>query len=106
VVDPPDLLLGEPDRDELREPAALPDHAHRAVLRVHERHRRLDDAPQYHLDVEVRADGDDGVEQSVHPVPGGHDRLQPDLQLRQQLVQAQTGQDRPGGAGFHYVLRY
>ena len=52
------------------------------------------DLPQHHLEVEVAADGDDRLQQGVRPVPGGQDVLQADLQLGQQLIQAQLRHQR------------
>ncbi len=94
-MNPADLLVGHAYRDELGKPAALADHAHCPVLRVHEPDGCLDDVAQGDLDVEVRSDRDDRLEQRIDPVPGGQHCLQPDLQLSQQFVEAQAGQEGP-----------
>ena len=60
----------------------------RAVAGPDQGDRGLDDLPEHHLEVEVGADGDDRLEQRVDAVPGGQHRLQPGLQLGQQLVEA------------------
>ncbi|GAB3892924.1 hypothetical protein GCM10027612_41500 [Microbispora bryophytorum subsp. camponoti] len=96
VLDPGDLLLAQPYRYELEEGVLLPDHAHRAVCRVHQRRGGGHDAPQNHLQVEVAADRHDRLQQRVHPIPGGQHRLQTRLQLRQQIIQPHAGNQRRG----------
>jgi hypothetical protein len=57
-------LVVDADGHELREPGAtVVEHAQRAVLRIHERNRRLGDALQHRREVELGTDRDDGVEQ-------------------------------------------
>ena len=92
MVDPADLLLGQAHRDELGEPPVVADHAERPVGRVHQPDRGLDDPRQRRLQVQARADRDDRLQQAAHPVPGGQHRLQPGLQLGEQLVQLQGRQ--------------
>ncbi len=81
VVNLLDLLVGEPDGDELREPLIIPDDPERAVLGVNQLDRRFDDAAQHGLQFEAGSDGDHGFEQAAHPVPGVQDRLEPGLEL-------------------------
>ena len=92
VVDPGDLVLGQPDRDELGQPLALADDAERAVGRVHQPDRGLDEPPQRGFQVQAGADGHDRLEQAAHPVPGPQHDLQPGLQLGQELVELQVRQ--------------
>ena len=73
-------------------PAAFADDSHRPVARIDELDGRLDYLAQHHLDVEVGTDRDDRFEERVHPVPGGNDRLQPDLQLGEQVIELETRQ--------------
>jgi hypothetical protein len=89
-----DLGLGQADRDELGQPAVVADDAERPVAGVHQPGRGLDDLAQHHLEVELAADRDNRLEQRVHPVPGGQHRLQPGLQLGEQVVEAQLRHDR------------
>ena len=103
VVDLGDLLLVQADGDELGQPAVVADHAQRAVAGVDQRDGGLDDPAQHDLQVQVAADGDHRLQQGVHPVPGGQDRLEPDLQLVQQLVEPQLGQQ--GGARIRLALQ-
>jgi hypothetical protein len=96
VMDPGDLVLAQPDRDELGQPLALvtrvafPDDAQRPVAGVHQADRGLDHPPQGGLQVQAGADGHDRLEQAAHPVPGRQHDLQPGLQLGQQLVELQV----------------
>ncbi len=87
-----DLVLGQADRDELGQPLALADDAERAVGRVHQPDRGLDDPPQRGFQVQARTDGHDRLEQAAHPVPGRQHGLQPGLQLGQELVELQVRQ--------------
>jgi hypothetical protein len=73
VVDPGDLVLAQAHRDELGQPLALvplADDAERAVGRVDQADRGLDDPPEGGLQVQAGADRDDRLEQPAHPVPG------------------------------------
>ena len=70
----------------------LADDAERAVRRVHQADRGLDDPPQHGFQVQTGADGHDRLEQAAHPVPGTQHGLQPDLQLGQELVELQLRQ--------------
>ena len=105
VVDPRDLVLGQADRDELRQPLAVADDAERPVGRIHQADRGLDDPPQRGLQVQAGADRDDRLEQAAHPVPGLDDGLQPPVQLGEELVQLQVWQDLGAAPGtrFHGV---
>jgi len=94
VVNGGDLGLIQANRDELGQAAAVANHAERAVLSVHQSGRRLHDLPQHDLQIEVAADRDDGLEQRMHPVPGGQHGLQADLQLSQKVIKAQVRQER------------
>jgi hypothetical protein len=89
VMDRRDLFLAEANRYELRKPPAFSDDSHGSVARVHELDGRFDDLPKYDLYIQIRSDCDDSLEKRVHPVPGSKYRLQPDLQLRQQVVKAE-----------------
>ncbi len=93
VVDLRDLVGAEPDRDELDQLLPFADHAEGAVPGIHQLYGRLDDPAQHRLQVEPRADRDDRLEQSVHPVPGREHRLEPHLQLRQQVVEPELRQN-------------
>ena len=94
VVDPRDLVLAQADRDELGQPqfpaVVVTDDAERAVGRVHQADRGLDDPPEGGFQVQPGADGHHRLEQPAHPVPGCQHRLQPALQLGQQLVELQV----------------
>src|SRR5262249_57974573 len=81
MMDGFDLAAAHPDGDELGEPAAFADHAHRAVAGVDQRDSGVDDAAQQDLEFKARTDRDDGFEQRVNAVSGGQDGLQPDLEL-------------------------
>jgi len=94
VMNPGDRGFVQADRNELGQPAALADDAERAVPGGYQVDRRLDDLPEHDLELQMTADGDHGFEQGVRPVPGVEDRLQPALQLRQQLVEPQVRQQR------------
>ena len=96
VVDRGDLRLGQANRDELGQPAVVADHAERAVARLDQRHRGLDDLAEHDLQVQVATDRDDGLQQDVDPVAGGQHRLEPGLQLGEQVVKAELGQDGAG----------
>ena len=96
-----DLLLVQANRDELGQRAAFADDPERAVPGIDERDRGLDDLPQHDLELEVAADRDDRLEQRVHPVPRVDHSRKPDLQLRQQVVEAQLGQQRPALIRLH-----
>ena len=85
-MDLPDLILGQADRDELGQLLVVTDDAQRPVGRVHQPDCGLHDPPQRGLQVKAGADGDDGLEQAAHLVPGPEHRLQPALQFRKQLV--------------------
>ena len=105
VVDPGDLVLAQADRDELGQPpfpaVIVADDAERAVGRVHEADRGLDDPPEGGLQVQAGADGHDRLEQAAHPVPGRQHRLQPALQLGEELVELQVGKQLRATCGFH-----
>ena len=86
VVDLADAGLVQAHRHEFGQPLPFADHAQGAVLRVHQPDGRLDDPLQRALQVQARADRDDRFQQAMHPVAGRQDRLQPRLQLQEQLV--------------------
>src|SRR5204862_5037881 len=81
------LRLVQADGDELDQPAFLADDAERPVAGGDQFDRCLDDLPEHHLEFQVTADGDDGFEQRVCPVPGVQDRLQPQLQLYEEVIE-------------------
>ena len=108
VVDPGDLVLAQADRDELGQPpfpaVIVADDAERAVGRVDQADRGLDDPPEGGLQVQAGADGDDRLEQAAHPVPGRQHRLQPTLQLGEQLVELQVRKQLRAARGFHHEV--
>ena len=106
VVDPADLVLAQADRDELGQPPVVADDAKRPVGRVHQLDRGLDDPPERGLQVQPRADGDDGREQAAHPVPGRQHGLQPALQLGEELVELQIREQLRAAPGtrFHQQI--
>ncbi len=59
------LFGADADGEELREPGAVTDHAQRAVLRVDDDHRRLDDAAQYLRQLQPLADRQHGFEEQM-----------------------------------------
>ena len=85
-------VLGQADRDELDQPAVLADDAERAVAGPDQGDGGFHDLLEHHLQVEIGADGDDGFQQRVDPVPGGQHRLQPGLELGEQIVEPQLRQ--------------
>src|SRR5580698_1315835 len=104
-MDLPDLVLGQADRDELGQPAALADNPHRAVAGVYQGDGCLDDPAQHHPDVEVGTHRDHGLEQGIDPVARRHHSLQPDLQLIQQLIEPEVRQHRPRLPVTHRLLQ-
>jgi hypothetical protein len=94
AVNRADLGFVQADRDELDQRTAFADHAQRAVAGSYQADRPLDDPPQHHLEVKVGTNRDDRLQQRVRPVPGVQDVLQADLQLGQQLIQAQLRHQR------------
>jgi hypothetical protein len=91
-ADRPDLFVGEPHRQELRQPLLLPDHTQSPVLGVHQHHRGLDDPAQHLGQIQLAADRQHGLKEALHPVPGAADLLDADLQLVQQGVELQPWQ--------------
>lgn len=81
-----DGLLVHADRDELLESALLAEHTQRPVLGVDQVGRRLHDLPQHDTQVEVAANGQDRLQQRMHPVPGGANPPDLRLQIFQQFV--------------------
>ena len=57
--------------------------------------------PEHGFQVQVAADGDDGLQQGMDPVAGVDHRLQPGLQLGQQLIEPELGHQRVPFRGFH-----
>ena len=94
VIDRGDLRLVQPDGDEFGQPAVVPDHAECPIAGLDQRHRGRDDLAEHDLKVQVAADGDDGLQQGMDPVAGRQNRLEPGLQLGQQFVEPELGQDR------------
>ncbi|GLV97853.1 hypothetical protein Slala05_14850 [Streptomyces lavendulae subsp. lavendulae] len=95
------------DGKELRQPLVVADDAEGPVFRVHEYHSGFDDAAQDLRQVEFPAHGHDGFEQTVQPVPGTPDLVDPYLEFVEQFVEAQPGNTAPGGvlASAHAHLR-
>jgi hypothetical protein len=48
------------------------------------------------ISVPSSADGDDGLQQGIDPVADRQYRLEPGLQLGEQLIEPELGQDRAG----------
>ena len=76
--------------DEPRDAPGRAEHAQGPEPGVDEVHRRLHDAAQRGLQLETRGDGEDRVEQTLHPPPC-HDDLGKPLLLAQQFVGSQAG---------------
>ncbi|GAA2327250.1 hypothetical protein SVIO_020120 [Streptomyces violaceusniger] len=70
------------------------DHAQRAVLRVGQHHRGLHDPAQHLLQVQLAAHAEHGLKEAVHPVLGGPGRVQPRLELVEELVEPELGESR------------
>ena len=77
------------------------DDAERAVGRVDQADRGLDDPPEGGLQVQAGPDGHDRLEQAAHPVPGRQHRRQAALQLGEELVELQMGKHVRVTCGFH-----
>ena len=84
-------LLVQPDVDEPGHAAVGCEHPQRPVPRVDEVHRGLHDAAQRRVQFQAIGDGEDRVEQTLHPAPRRDDLGEPLLHLAQQLVEPQTG---------------
>ena len=93
-MDGGDLALVQADRDELGQAATVPDDAKCAIACVHQADRRLHYLPEHDLKIKLAADRYDGLQQRVHPVPGGQHGLQPGLQLAKKVIEAQVRQER------------
>jgi hypothetical protein len=93
VVDAGDLLLGQADRDELGERPALTDYPERAVGGIDQFDGGLHDPPQRRLQVKARADRHDRLKQAAHLISAVEHRLQPALQLGQQLIEPELRQN-------------
>ncbi len=68
----------------------IADHTERAVARVHERHRRLDDAREDLSQLEVRADRHDGLEEVTHAFLGTSCHGGPGTQLVKQVLELEA----------------
>ena len=62
------------------------------------------DLPQHGLELQLAAHRDDGLQQGLGPVPGVDHRLQPRLQLGQQVIEPQLRHQRMGFSGVHRWL--
>ncbi|CAM5466943.1 hypothetical protein SAVIM40S_00044 [Streptomyces avidinii] len=83
-----DLLLGESDREELRErPSVRADDAQRAVLGVDQQRGGLHDPPEHLGEIQLPSDRHDGLQQAVHPVAGTPHRVDAHMEFVEQLVQ-------------------
>jgi hypothetical protein len=92
VADARDVVGSDADGDELRQPAVLAgrvEDAEGGVARADEVRRGADDPVQDVVELEVRADGDHGLQQPLQPVGEGRDALDPLDDLGQQGPQAQ-----------------
>jgi hypothetical protein len=86
----PDGLV-QPDVDEPGDTSGRAEHAECPVPGVDEIHRSLHDAAQRGLQLQARGDGEDRVEQALHPPPRRDDLGEPLLHLAQQLIKPQAG---------------
>lgn len=84
-------LVAHTHRYELREPVLLADHTERPVLGVHEDGGLLDDAAQHLRELQLAADGQNRLQETVDPVPGATGCVDAGLEPAQQLVGAQPG---------------
>ena len=87
----------------LASPLVLADDAERPVAGVDEVDRRLHDAAERRLKLKAGPDRDDGLEQAVHPVPGAEHGLKPRLQLSEQVVQSELGQQATASGVLHAI---
>jgi hypothetical protein len=81
-----DLVFFETDRNELDQPASIPDNTERAVLRVNQTDCGGHDTMQHLLKFKLAADRDDRLEQRMNAVAGVERRLKASLELTQQVI--------------------
>ena len=99
VMDPGDLVLTEASGHESAQPPTLADDPERPVPGVHQGDRSLHDLPERGLQVQLAAHRDDGLQQRMVPVPRVDHRLQPPLELSQQVIEPQLRHQRMGFSG-------
>ena len=88
VPDAGPRLVVDPDGDELDQMLTVrADDTERAVLRVGEPARALDDRAQHRREVEPGPDREHGLEQDAKPVGGGRDDDRPLLELAEQVFE-------------------
>ena len=108
VIDRRDLVLAQAHRDELGQPQfpafLAADDTERAVGRVDQADRGLDDPPQGRLQVQAGPDRHDRLKQTAHPVPGRQHRLQPALQLGEQLIKLQVRKQPRAARGLRHQI--
>ncbi len=107
-ADPFADFVADADGQERGQLPVVADDAQRPVLGVHQGHGGLHDAAQHLGQVELPADGHDGFEESVEPVPGPPDLVDARLELVEQFVEAQPRQPcvrRPRVLPAHRNLR-
>lgn len=83
------FLVGDAHRHELVELSLLSDDAEGPVLRVDQHDRGLDDPAQHLGEVQFPAHGQDGLQESLEPVPGATDGFDTPLELVEQFVEPQ-----------------
>src|SRR5262245_4565191 len=98
-----DLLVGETDREEPGDLVVLTDAAHRGVPRIDERSGGLDDPVEYRLELQASSDGQNSLKQTLNPIPRRPDRIDPSLELVEQIVQTQMRQRLVGRAGLAFA---
>ena len=67
------------------------EHTERPVPGLNQVDGGFDQASQGGVELQPGADGEEGVQQALHAVAGGHDLGQPVLHLAEELVEPQAG---------------
>jgi flagellar hook-basal body complex protein FliE len=94
MINPGDARLIQADRDEVSQPAAVPDNAERTEPGIDQSDRSLHDAAEHRLQFQIAANCDNRLKEAVYSVARNEHRLQTALQLRQQVIERQLRQDR------------
>ena len=81
-----------PDVEEPGEAAVRAEHTERPVPGLNQVDGGFDQASQGGVELQPGADREEGVQQALHAVAGGHDLGQPVLHLAEELVEPQAGQ--------------
>ena len=71
--------------------AVRAEHTERPVPGLNQVDGGLDQASQGGVELQPGADGEEGIQQALHAVAGGHDLGQPVLHLAEELVEPQAG---------------